>query len=310
MATHRIYFERGAQTLTTIPHRDGVPVIVASATYAINDVRHGESSSDYEVVAAGTAATVDTLSTALLGVAGRNAANRRTVPVVSSTGVTVGRSYLLTSTATGAVELVKVDAVVSANLIRVHSEIRGDFQAGTFKGIEVRATFPEAPAADDDNLDGEPWVITWQFAGITSPIRESIHLERGEENQLATLADLLELDPHLSVQGGDRVGPAIALARAHRDFRTDLQLAGASESDVLAGTIGRDAVVYRAAQLCLHHSEADADQAKAESYGQRYQELRAALQVGPKKPGVVVLDKSESAAQAVNPAQLFKAFGW
>lgn len=311
MATHRIYYGKGAQTLTTVPHRDGQPVIVASATYGINDVRHGETSSDYEVVAAGTAATVDPLSTTLLGKVGRNAEDRKAIPLTSSAGVLAGHCYLISSLATGAVELVKIAAVVSENLARAHNEVRGDFATGsTFKGVEVSATFPSDPSADDDNLDGEPWVIVWQFAGITSPIRESIHLERGEEAQLATLADLLELDPYLSVQGGDRISPALALARAHRDFRTDLQLAGASESDVLAGTIGRDAVVYRAAQLCLHHSDTESDQAKAESYGQRYQELRAALQVGSKKPQVVVLDKSETNAVAINPAQLFKAFGW
>ncbi len=310
MATHRIYYGKGAQTLYSIPHRDGRPVLVASASYGIFDARHGESSDDYEVVAAGTVGIVDPFNSSLTAIAGRNGESRSLIEVGSTAGLVVGHSYLLTSP-TGGAEIVKVAAVPTDRIVRSWAEIRGDYPiSSTLRGVEVAAVFPAPPAADDNNLDGEPWKIIWQFAGIASPIQESIHLERGEENLLATLADLLELDPHLSLQGGDRVDAALALARAHRDFRTDLMLAGVSESDFLAGPIGKDAVVYRAAQLCLHHSETDADRAKAESYGERYQELRAALMVGSKKPQVVTLDKSEANATSSNPAQLFKPFGW
>lgn len=310
MATHRVYFNKGAQTLYSIPHRDGRPVRVASATYGIFDVRHGESSDDYEVVAAGTAGVVDPFSTTTTTKAGRNAETRRELHLTSTVGLVAGHSYLLESSS-GTAELVRLAAIPSATLALAHAEIRGDYPTNsTLEGVEVAATFPANPANDDDNLDGLPWILVWAFAGLPAPIRESIHLERGEEGQLATLDDLRELDPYLSIVGGDRVEPALALARAHRDFRTDLQLAGATESDILTGTIGRDAVVYRAAQLCLHHSENDADRAKAESYGERYQELRAALQTGSKKPGVVVLDKDQASSQAVNPAALFKPFGW
>jgi hypothetical protein len=36
----------------------------------------------------------------------------------------------------------------------------------------------------------------------------------------------------IPLAGGDRVSPATALARAHKDFRTDLQLADVSEADL------------------------------------------------------------------------------
>lgn len=308
MTTHRVYYGKGAQTLYSVPHRDGRPLRLTAATYAIYDLRHGDASPDYEVVAAGTAATVDAVSTTLTAKAGRTAESRRRLALTSTTGMAEGRSYLLQAP-TGEAEVVKIAAVVSATVALADAEIRGDFPAtSTVRGIEIAATFPSGTAGDADKLDGMPWLLVWQFAGLP-PIRESIHLERGEEAQLATLADLLKLDPMLSIQGADRIDPAIALDRAHRDFRTDLLLAGANESDLLAGPIGRDAVIYRAAQLCLHHSESDADRAKAEGYGERYQELRAALQVGAKKPQVTTLDHEDASAEDFNPAALFKPFG-
>lgn len=309
MAAHRIYFGKGDQVVVTIPHRAGAPLRVTAGTYEIVDTRHGVDSADHVVVAAGTAASVDTASTTLTARAGRGASDRRAVTLADTAGLGVGTSYLLEGPA-GQAELVRVAAVVSATVIRTAQEIRGDFAAGsTFRGVQVAATFPASPAADDQNLDGEPWAVIWSFAGLP-PLREAIRLERGEETQLATLDDLRELDPMLALAGGDRIDPAAALARAHKDLRVDLQLAGISESDLLTGPIGRDAVCYRAAELCFQHGDDPVSERKAKSYGARYQELRAGLVVGAKKPEVVALDKSEETAETANPARLFYGFGF
>ena len=119
-----------------------------------------------------------------------------------------------------------------------------------------------------------------------------------------------ELDPHIPLAGGDRVSPAAALARAHKDFRVDLQLAAINESDLLAGPIGRDAVCYRAAELCFSHGDDPVSERKAKAYGARYQELRAAIVVGALKPQVVALDKSDEVAKRTSPATLFYGFGF
>lgn len=309
MTTHRVYYAKGDQTLRTIPHRDGRPVRVTSGTYAILDVRHGDSSADHTLVAPGTAATIDAVSTTLTAKAGRNATDRRALTLASTVGLTAGRTYILESSV-GVAELLRVVAVTGPTGALAAREIRGDFPVNsTLKGVEVAATFPGAAADDEKNLDGLPWIIVWTFTGFP-PIRESIQLERGEESQLATLEDLAELDPYLSTVGGDRIEPALALARAHKDWRTDLMLAGADEADYLSGPIGRDAVLYRAAWHSLHHSEDESAIRRAEEYGKRYDEFRAAVQVGSKKPGIVTLDKSEESATEFNPANLFKPFGW
>jgi hypothetical protein len=308
MALHTIYFSKGAQALVTVPHRGGAPVRVTAGTFEIVDTRYSVDSDEHVIVAAGTAASIDALSTTLTAKAGRNAADRRALTLTSTAGLVVGAQYLLEA-ASGQTELVRIAAVPSGTLARTTQELRGDFATGAaLRGVQVSATFPAPPAADEDNLDDGAFMVIWTFAGLP-PLRESIHIERGEEAQLATLDDLRELDPMLSIGGGDRIDPAAALARAHKDFRLDLQMAGVIEADLLAGALGRDAVCYRAAFLATQHGDDPVSERKAASYLARYQEIRAAVVVGALKPGVVALDKDQ-AARATNPATLFHGWGF
>lgn len=279
---------------------------VTAATYGIFDARFGDGSSDHVVVAAGTAATIDSVSTTLSAKAGRGATDRRTITVASTAGITAGRTYLLQAPS-GVVELVRIATVASGTALLAGAEIRGDFPAAsTLKGVEVSATFPGSEADDESNLDGMPWVVVWTIDGFP-PLRETIHLERGEEALLASLDDLRELDPTLSVTGGDRIDPALALARAHRDLRTDLLMAGANESEMLLGPIGRDAVTYRAAALCMLSNDDDVSKSKAEFYLDRYAKLIAAIKIGAEKPQVVALDQ-DSNAKAPSKAAVFISF--
>lgn len=307
MATHRVYFGQGEQTIRTVPHLKGRPVRVASATYGIFDARYGVDSNDHTLVAAGTAGTVDSVSTTTTARAGRNATDRRAITVASTTDVIAGRSYLLEAS-DGRAELVRVAAVPSATAILAAAEIVGDYPTGSaLRGVEVAASFPADAADDDDNLDGMPWIIAWVFPELP-PVRESIHLERGEEAQLVTLADLVELDPMIARVGGDRIEATAALARAHKDLRTDLALAGADEANLLTGPIGRDAALYLAAYHAIKHSDEASAIRRAEQYLARYQELRASLVLGVKKPEVVSLDRDNANAQTRNPASVFRSW--
>ena len=308
MPTHRIYYGRGDQTLTTIPHRGGQPVRVTAATYEILDTRHGADSADHVVIAAGTFATVDALSTTTTAKAGRGAEDRRALTLTSTAGLVAGHLYILEG-AKGQAELVTIAAVASGTVARTAAEIRGDYATGTaLRGVEVSATFPEVEADDDDNLDGLPFLLTWTFSGLP-PLRETVFAERGEEAQLATLADLLLLDPTLSLVGGDRVSPASALAQAHRDLRTALQQAGRSEADVLAGGIGRDYVCYRAAYLCLLGADDQTAARKLDHYEKQANTLQTSLLLGGVKPGVAILDKATEANAPFTISSLFKVFG-
>lgn len=309
MASHKVYYGRGAQNIVTVPYQGGQPVRVASATYEIVDSRYSADSSAHVVVAAGTAATLDAASTTLTVAAGRPSTDRRALTAVSTAGLTVGHQYLLTAMS-GEAEIVTIFAVSSATVARTVSDIRGTYPSGaTLRGIEVTATFPAIEADDDENLDGLPFIVIWSFPAMP-PVREPIFADRGVDAQLATLADLQQLDPYVSKVGGDAVSPATALARAHRDLRTDLEIAGVRESDMLAGNIGRDCVIYRAAYLIFVHDTNDAAQRKANDYQTRYETLRAALTVGDRtKPGVTVLS-SDELITTKNPARGFVMFGY
>jgi len=306
---HRVYYGRGDQALVTVPHRGGQPVRVSSATYAILDTRHGADSADHTIVAPGTAATVDPFSTTTTARAGRGAEDRRALALVGTAGLALGHLYLLEGAA-GQAELVTIAAVPGGTTARTAAEIRGDYSTGaTLRGVEVSATFPAVEADDDDHLDRLPFLVVWSFAGLP-PLREAVFCERGEETQLATLADLLLLEPSLSRSGGDRVDPAAALGRAHLDLRTALQCAGASESDVLTGSIGRDFCIYRAAYLCLLDSEDPGVARKLEHYKAMADTLQTSLIVGRAKGDVVAVDKAPETHAAENPAALFRPFGY
>lgn len=296
----RVYAGKGDQQVTTIPRRDSRPVLVASGTVAIYDTKFSDSSSDHIVVAPGTPITLDTTATELANGAGRYAENFRVITVLSTAGIVPGQCYLLTSSDNGITEDVRIHSVHSATELLTDSEIRGSFPTGsTLRGLECSVTFPASEADDDKNLSEEPspYIVVWNFAGMPAPIQDTIYLQRGEASMLATLDDLKEIDQMLAVTGGDRVDPHAALNRAHRDLRTELLMAGADESSMHLGAIGRDYVIYRAAYLCALHSAEDDDRAakRAESYRVRAEKLITSVKVGAPKPQVVALSqKSET----------------
>lgn len=297
MPSHRVYFGKGDQVIRTIPHRDKRPVRVESGTYAIYDARFGDVSSDHIVVAPGTAAAISSVSTVLTAKAGRNANDRHAVTVSATADITAGRTFLLTSPA-GHAQTITVASVVSGTALLAANEIRGDFPTGsTLQGVEVSATFP-AIEADDDNLDNLPYVVVWDFPGLP-PLRDSIFLQRAEEGLAASLDDLLELDSSISNVGGDRRVAETALARAHKDLRTEMLMAGANESDMLLGPIGRDAVLNRAAVYCWMNSTDEHAKAKVAFFHDRWTKLVGSLKLGAEKPQVVTLalDTANKVAQ-------------
>lgn len=308
MPAHRVYFDKGDQTLYFALHRDGAPMRVSGATYAIHDTRFDVSSDDYTIVPPGTAATLDTVSTVLTTKAGKGTEDKKIVTVSSTAGITPFRKYILTSPQ-GRVEEIRVAAVTSATQLLASKGIQEEFPLGsTFKGFELSATFPSTAADDSDKLDGFSWVIVWTIAGH-APYREPIHLERGEEAQLATLDDLKELDPHVSNLGVD---VAQALSRAHKTFRVDILAHGANESDMLTGPIGVDAVVNLAAHYCYRNlgDEGGIEQKLADQYLERYKTLLSHIVVGATKPQVVNLNKVDGTAEKRNPATLFRPYGF
>lgn len=303
MTTKTIYFNKGAQSIKTVPHRgDRSPMVVASATYGIFDLRPWKT---HVVVAEGTAATVDPVSTVLTAKGGRGSESRRNITVASTAGVEPGREYLLTHKDSGVSEMVTIASVASATTLLIDGELASEYPvASTFRGLEVSAVFPEGPANDEANLDGFAFAIVWTFPGVAAPQREPIFVENFQQHVMATVSDLRRLDP-LIAAGSDRLGPDSALAQAHEDVRAEIMLAGANPNAMLLGTLGKQACVYRAAALLMVRDPSEHAKTRYKFYIEEYDRIIKAFKIGATRPEVINTDQTTK-AQVPSVANFWK----
>lgn len=285
MADHRVYFNEGAQTIRTVPMRNGRATKVSGAAYELHDLRYPEDSAD-RILDSGTA-TVDSVSTTISAAAGRSTADPRSLTVASATGIVVGRTYLLRQG--GRSESVEVDAI-SGTTVRLRSAVTQSFPAASeFVGLEVSCSIPEAVAANDDYLGAENLAVRWEFTGLP-PLLEPVFLERYTTPPVITRQDVLNLDRTLESVDGNGLGLDLAVAQAQSDLSIDLLSAGHDDSRVMAGPIGREALKHAAAYHALKHAMGEAEVRRTEFYRKRYEELRANLLVGLDKAKVTHLN--------------------
>jgi hypothetical protein len=255
---------------------DGEPTTVASATYAVVDLRYSADDAAHTVESG--SATVDTLSTTISAAGGRGTSDPRQVTVASATGITVGRRYLLQSG--GRSEVVRVSGI-SSTTIRLSAPALKPFPSGaSFLGVELSATVTLATCATEAYLD-EPnsLAIRWTPSGYR-PYLEAIHLERLAPAPLIAPDELLKLDATLAAYFDDNMSAADALQQAVEDFNVDMNGAGVDDDEILAGPTGRSALKYRAAWHILKSSSEPSAVTRAERYHARWQELVASLLQG------------------------------
>ena len=294
----RLLYGKGAQTLRVVPvDQQARPRVVSAATYGIVDLRHAEDDTEREVVAAGTAGTIDSVSTTTTAAAGFGTANPSKVALTSTTGVEVGRRYLLRAAA-GGEELVTVEEIGSGFV--VVGEIAKTFASGSsFLGIEVAATFPADEANDEDEVEdgGGPYALDMSFTGCTPQHRRFlVWLDRTTFQVPATIDDVLELEQTLASVAGRRVKIERAISRAAKDMQTELQLAGIDASRYLLGEVGRDYCVYRAAGLVLETLSGEGSSARAAKHLERAGHLIATIIQG-KPDGVASPSRSNDTAE-------------
>lgn len=303
--THRIAFGGGAQSVRSIPTRDGRAVVVASADFEILDTRYPAADA-LQLVASG-AATVDPVATTLAADAGRGTADPRALTVASAAGIAAGRRYLVTSG--GKSDLVRVLAVDGTTL-RLAADLPTRYVSGsTFAGVELSATVPSDAASDEDYLDADALIVRWKPAGLL-PYQEQIFVERATPAPPVSADAILDLDPTLaSFAGASGMTTAAALAMALEDFKVDMLTAGIDDDQILGGPIAQNAVRYRGAFHLLKHASDESAVRRAEHFAKRYDELRASLVAGRDKPKVKHLDV-DNGAQARSARALFRAGGW
>jgi hypothetical protein len=267
----RVLHGAGAQSLRVVPvDQLGRPRVVSAATYGIVDLRHAEDDDEREIVAAGTAATIDSVSTTTSAAAGFGTANPAKIPLTSTNLIEVGRRYLVRAAA-GGEELVTVEEIGSGFVVT--GEIAKTFASGSaFLGIEVTATFPADEANDEDEVEdgGGPYALDLVYTGCTpSRQRHLVWLDRTTFRVPATVDDVLEVDQTLASVAGRRVSITRALSRAAKDMQTDLMLAGIDASRYLLGEVGRDYCIYRALGLVLETLTGEGPQARAVKANER-----------------------------------------
>ena len=292
MSVHRLTYGAGDQSVRSVPLRsDGRAVVVPSASYAIVDTRRPATDASHELATG--SATIDPVATTITAAAGKNTPDPWALTVASAVGIVAGRRYLLTSG--GRAELVCV-AGVSGTTLRLASQLPVSFSSGaTFSGVELAATVPAAVTGEDDYLDGNALAVRWEPSGL-APYFDSVFVERVSPAPLVSPEEVLRLDPTLANFAGEAMSAADATRLALDDFSVDMLTAGVDDDQILAGPIGRSAIIYRAAwHLIKHSTEASAVQ-RAGLYHARYVELRVSLLQG--------FDKQKSARLTSNNARV------
>lgn len=302
MREHKVNYLQGAQTITIVASSElGLAVRPSAATIQIVDLRYPDTSDQYEVAAA-VAATVDAVSTTTTAACGRSSAAPSQVTLSSVAGVAVGKRYLITNDR-GESEIITAAAIDAPDkTVRAYTEPRYKYPIGsTFVGLEVSGTVAADVINDDEYLSANLHAI-WTFTGV-SPARvmERISIVRPLP-AWATSDDVLQLEPQLGSRNAEL---STALAMAHRDFATDLRLAGLDPATHRAGELGREAVTYRAAFHVLKTSPTQDIVDRSKLYDDRYRELRTGITVGRDKAGVTEINALTGAAEPVDIRSLF-----
>lgn len=297
---HQAIYGAGAQTIRSLPiNRHGRPTVVTSCTYRIVDLRKGEDDPEREVVAAGTAATIDTTSTTTDAACGRGTQYARRIPVASTTGFSQGRRYLITL-ADGSREMFVCEGIASGDYLIPRDELSRQYASGaTVRGLEVSGVFPSLVANDEEKIeDGEggPYAVDWSWDLDPSPRRELIWLIRQPDSLLVSEEEVLAIDPTLTATEGSRLSLATAVRQASTEVRVQLQLHQIDPDGFHAGMALRLATAYRAAWHIVRLSKGDANQARAELYMGESQKLMDSICIGqPPEKSVKVSPSTDTA---------------
>jgi len=300
MSTHTVIYQGGDQSISTVAYNaQGEPVQPTSATYHIVDLRRGEESTERDIVASGTAATVDSVSTTTTADAGPSEDDDRAVTLTSVAGVTEGTRYLLEQD--GRRELLEADRI-SGLVAYGRDRLRLPFSTGaSFLGVEVTATFPSAEAADEQAFDdsGGPYAIDWTFVGGGEPKREIIWLKRRDDPVFGTVEGMTRRDQLVGRETGDPIDLRVALKAANDDLAADLRNLGHDPTRLNARTLDLMAEYLACAKVRCEWAAGQGAQAEllemAKKHEERYQHLLNALTQGRAPEGTVKTNEDDAA---------------
>jgi len=191
---HRVLFGVASQTLRYV-----TPEYVATVTYAIEDLTHGQGVAA-RTISSGTA-TSPTFTLTLDGAAGAAVANPQSIPVAATAGPSIGDACVVIA-ADGSLEGFAVEAIATDNYLLASSLLAGAYATSdTVRGVTHTAAVP-AGLYDDTDADAEarlddqrPLRIVWQYTAASGAIirdSQEIILSRGNA-AAASVAPALEV---------------------------------------------------------------------------------------------------------------------
>lgn len=210
--------------------------------------------------ATGSASVEANPNTTLDASAGPGESDPRNIPVAATTGVAVGRRYLLTSVANGLKEWIDVESFVSADKIGAkHPLINTYASSDTLQSTRIQATVDSTWVADLANLDSSSganamYRVRWVYvvSSVTYVAESYFNLVRYIGAHGVRPADIEALVPgwldslpldHRKDQGRTLID------QAHRDVKMDLLEINVDDSAVAQTEVVDDLVRFKAIEL-------------------------------------------------------------
>lgn len=290
---------QGAITLRHVPQdRHKRPRIVASATYAIADLRYSEDSAERDVDSG--AATIAAVNTAITAGAGPGETDPHRIIVTANTNIATGRSYLLVG-ADGNDELVSVRAIDTLN-VYTHLALRQDFASGaTLRAVELTASFPAAEANDDVEIETapHPYQVVWTYT-IDADIHvvdEIVWLSRTSGGPIVDELYVLNGYPTMGQRLRARADISSAITVATDDYNAEVTASGKDPRTFRGNETARVAVRARALQRCFEWcGGGEHDVRQAERYEAQFKYLMAQLLFGTPRPRTTTVDQPSNTA--------------
>ncbi len=231
-----ITFGQTGQTLALVPPEvyDGAPTAVSVDVFA--GTVENDGTADFSPTP-----TVDATSTTTDAAAGISqhaaAGGRKRIPLTSTSGVAVGKSYLIQNLV-GQRELVRVVSLSSNDYVDVEHDLANDYPTGSaFLGCEITAPVNDTWAATKSRLNypDDPYRVRWVYtvAGVTRRHWTYADLVHVPGKHGVTVGSLLGEWPTLLYQLSreERIASADRLIGAAWDRVVyDLEMAGIDQS--------------------------------------------------------------------------------
>ena len=206
--------------------------------------------------------SIDTVSTTVSGASGLSQSDRKKILLTATTGIVVGRAYLLTS-ATGEKEWVHIREIGSG-YVRAKSDLRNDYAAAdTFVSTRIYDSFASSWLQDPNNLsdDADPnpgyRVRVEYVVGSTTYVHYGyFDLLRAQPTSAVTPADMEDFQPGwLDMLPADEQEDGGTRLIATASDEVTLQLYAVEKADeMLRNQFVRSELIKRAAVVELWRS--------------------------------------------------------